>query len=251
MHDLENLGIRNIILTSGTLSPLESFAFEMQIPFPIRLENSHIISPSQIWIGVIKSGPTNKKLNCNYEQRSNIDYIMELGNTVVNFSKQISFGVLVFFTSYTILQNCLEKWGWSSDMQFKPPVLDDKGKKLKPNNYNPSSGADIKNLKVFTPGAVIFNQNESSTETIISRLLKFKFIIVEPRSSADLTATLSEYKTRVLDTSKNGAIMFAVMRGKVAEGLDFADKFGRGVIITGLPFPSAVIFYLFLFLILD
>lgn len=29
----------------------------------------------------------------------------------------------------------------------------------------------------------------------------------------------------------------AVCRGKVSEGLDFADKNGRAVIITGLPFP--------------
>ncbi len=31
--------------------------------------------------------------------------------------------------------------------------------------------------------------------------------------------------------------MFAVCRGKISEGIDFADNNGRGVIITGLPFP--------------
>jgi len=30
MNDLRHLGIRNIILTSGTLSPLDAFAYEMQ-----------------------------------------------------------------------------------------------------------------------------------------------------------------------------------------------------------------------------
>jgi regulator of telomere elongation helicase 1 len=30
--------------------------------------------------------------------------------------------------------------------------------------------------------------------------------------------------------------MFAVCRGKISEGIDFADNNGRGVIITGLPF---------------
>ena len=29
----------------------------------------------------------------------------------------------------------------------------------------------------------------------------------------------------------------AVCRGKVAEGLDFADENGRAVLITGLPYP--------------
>ncbi len=32
--------------------------------------------------------------------------------------------------------------------------------------------------------------------------------------------------------------MFAVCRGKISEGIDFADDNGRAVIVTGLPFPS-------------
>ncbi len=31
--------------------------------------------------------------------------------------------------------------------------------------------------------------------------------------------------------------MFAVCRGKISEGIDFADDNGRAVIVTGLPFP--------------
>lgn len=31
--------------------------------------------------------------------------------------------------------------------------------------------------------------------------------------------------------------MFAVCRGKISEGIDFADNNGRAVIVTGLPFP--------------
>lgn len=31
--------------------------------------------------------------------------------------------------------------------------------------------------------------------------------------------------------------MFAVCRGKISEGIDFANDNGRAVIVTGLPFP--------------
>ena len=31
--------------------------------------------------------------------------------------------------------------------------------------------------------------------------------------------------------------MFAVCRGKMSEGIDFSNDNGRGVIITGLPYP--------------
>ena len=40
-------GVRSVVLTSGTLAPMTSFASELGIPFPIQLEANHIISPSQ------------------------------------------------------------------------------------------------------------------------------------------------------------------------------------------------------------
>lgn len=36
----------------------------------------------------------------------------------------------------------------------------------------------------------------------------------------------------------NGALMFAVCRGKVSEGLDFTDNRARAVICVGIPFPN-------------
>lgn len=45
---LRHLRLRSILLTSGTLAPLEGFAHELQMPFEIRLQNPHIISPSQV-----------------------------------------------------------------------------------------------------------------------------------------------------------------------------------------------------------
>ena len=33
-------------------------------------------------------------------------------------------------------------------------------------------------------------------------------------------------------------MLFAVCRGKVSEGLDFSDRAGRGVVITGIPFSA-------------
>ena len=47
MRALEALKVRCVLLTSGTLSPLDSFAQELQLEFPISLENPHVIDESQ------------------------------------------------------------------------------------------------------------------------------------------------------------------------------------------------------------
>ena len=39
---------RSIILTSGTLSPMDSFQSELGVPFPIQLEASHVIAAKQV-----------------------------------------------------------------------------------------------------------------------------------------------------------------------------------------------------------
>ena len=44
------------------------------------------------------------------------------------------------------------------------------------------------------------------------------------------------YFADVSSSSTKGAALFAVCRGKVSEGLDFADAKGRAVVITGLYF---------------
>lgn len=46
-----------------------------------------------------------------------------------------------------------------------------------------------------------------------------------------------DFYDRVKNPVYKGAIFMAVCRGKVSEGLDFADINGRAVIVTGLPYP--------------
>lgn len=48
--------------------------------------------------------------------------------------------------------------------------------------------------------------------------------------------TMTDYYANINDPRTKGAIFMAVCRGKVSEGLDFADMNGRAVIITGLPY---------------
>ncbi len=58
--------------------------------------------------------------------------------------------------------------------------------------------------------------------------------------SDEFQAAAEDYKAKLKDPSSRGAIFFAVCRGKVSEGLDFSDRAGRAVVITGLPFAMVM-----------
>lgn len=70
-----------------------------------------------------------------------------------------------------------------------------------------------------------------------AQIQRCKQIFIEPKSKDVFIDTMNGYYAKIADPGSKGAIFMAVCRGKVSEGLDFADQNGRAVIITGLPFP--------------
>ncbi|TVU34335.1 hypothetical protein EJB05_16166 [Eragrostis curvula] len=208
MEEFLKLGVRSIILTSGTLSPLDSLAMELNLEFPVRLENPHVISPDQIWVGVVPVGPSGHALNSSYRTRETIQYKQELGSAIVNFARIVPDGLLVFFPSYSMMDKCVEFW----------------------KNRN--------------------HANSSDENTIWQRICKHKQPVIEPRQSSNFPSAIEDYAAKLRDSSTSGAIFFAVCRGKnynfrnallkavVSEGLDFADRAGRAVIVTGMPFAT-------------
>ncbi|KAG6733763.1 hypothetical protein I3842_01G240500 [Carya illinoinensis] len=193
LEAFSKLGVGSVILTSGTLSPLDSFAQELKLEFPVRLENPHVITPSQIWAGVVPAGPSGCSFNSSYRNRDSIEYKQELGNAIVNFARIVPDGLLVFFPSYYILDQCIGCWK---------------------------------------------NMSHANSTTIWERICKHKKPVVEPRQSSLFPSSIEDYLAKLKDASASGAVFFAVCRGKVSEGLDFADHAGRAVVITGMPFAT-------------
>ncbi|XP_037894820.1 regulator of telomere elongation helicase 1 homolog isoform X2 [Glossina fuscipes] len=184
MEQLLNKNIRSIILTSGTLAPLKPLIAELALPVMQQLENPHIVSQSQVYVKIIGSGPDREPLMSNFQNRDNPKYVSSLGSTILNVARIVPDGLLVFFPSYPLLNQCVNSWQASG---------------------------------------------------LWADLSRFKPIFVEPKGKDDFLNTMEGFYESI--KSSKGACFMAVCRGKVSEGLDFADRNGRAVIITGLPFP--------------
>ncbi|ODN04388.1 Fanconi anemia group J protein, partial [Orchesella cincta] len=187
--------VHSIVLTSGTLSPMQSFESELGAEFPLKLEASHVIDKHQVWAGIIGTGPNGVSLNGSYQNTETLKYQDELGEILYRVCNTMPHGVLCFFPSYRMLDTLCNRW----------------------------------------------------TETnVMARIEKDKVVVKEPRSGPDsFQEAMDSFYEAIEESTKNsgcftrtGALFLAVYRGKVSEGLDFADNNARAVLCIGIPFPN-------------
>ncbi|KAF8944229.1 DNA-dependent ATPase of the nucleotide excision repair factor 4 complex [Haplosporangium gracile] len=69
---------------------------------------------------------------------------------------------------------------------------------------------------------------------ILTEAWKTKLIFVETPDSAETSIALDNYR-RACENGR-GAILLAVARGKVSEGIDFDHHYGRAVVMFGIPY---------------
>jgi regulator of telomere elongation helicase 1 len=238
MRELADMGLRSILVTSGTLSPIMSYSLELGIPFPLTLENPHIIKPHQVHIQVVGRGLNNKNLKSTYERRDDKEYLDELGHSLVELAKIIPGGMLIFFPSYGIMNKCTESWGgpapraWLGNQKGgsnrAASFFGPKGRNKAPSN----TGSRFSFPQISTH----FDAQQQGL-CIWKRLLSHKAIVVEPRSSSDMKDVIEDFDRYIAAKKSKGCILMGVCRGKISEGIDFADQRARAVIVTGIPFP--------------
>jgi regulator of telomere elongation helicase 1 len=110
----EILEARNngIIITSGTLSPIEGLESELKCQFAIKLENKHVIDQNQVHFSILPYSPRIKNLTYSLDSsnRNNINMQEDLGNTIIDLCKITPGGVLVFFTAFHYLKSTVCLW---------------------------------------------------------------------------------------------------------------------------------------------
>ncbi|XP_020576572.1 Fanconi anemia group J protein homolog [Phalaenopsis equestris] len=206
----------SVILTSGTLSPLNSFSSELGVRFDTCMEAPHVINAeSQLWAAVVSSGVGNIQLNASYRSADSYAFQDSLGATLEEICKIVPGGALVFFPSYKLLEKLHARWHktgqWSRLNAQKEIFIEPKGStnEFEPvlrGYYDVISGKS----KAFT----------GKNRLGLKRMLKH-----------------SSFKESHQNLNK-GAAFLAVCRGKVSEGIDFSDDNARVVVIVGIPFPN-------------
>ena len=203
---------RSVVLASGTLSPLETILplFDAKPPEAIeRYRCDHIVDPSRLLAMAVPSGPSGKAFDFRHPNRSDPALIADLGRALVNVCNVTPGGVVVFFSSFNYCEEVMRAWGRGGG----------------------------------TTGAGGGGHGGSGGDGVLERLKRTKDVYVEPRSATDVERVLAMYaasieKGKRPDVRPSGAVIFAVVGGKLAEGINFGDDMGRLVVMVGLPYPN-------------
>ena len=108
-----------IILTSGILSPFDFFESQLNHKFGIKYQGNHIIKNDQFIFKLItnyrlpKNNPTNKEKHTFYfsHNTKNLDFQYKIIGYLLNDLCRVTpGGILLFFTSFQKLNDCLSEW---------------------------------------------------------------------------------------------------------------------------------------------
>ncbi|KAI8900050.1 helicase C-terminal domain-containing protein [Globomyces pollinis-pini] len=182
---------RSVVFAGGTMEPISEFVTEL-VPYldcqKLHFFScGHVIPKEQLVTISLSHGPGGVEFDFRHGNRDNPKMINEAGNTIANLCNIIPGGIVVFFSSYSVLETIAKAW---------------------------------KNMNIWT------------------RIEKKKQIFVESTTSTE--DTLQKYSNIIAEplNGKTGAILLAVVGGKLSEGINFSDDLGRCVIMMGLPYAN-------------
>ncbi|KXZ49955.1 hypothetical protein GPECTOR_18g113 [Gonium pectorale] len=87
----------SVVLTSGTLAPLDSFASELGTEF-------------HVWAGVVTRGPGGSALSATFKESATFRFQDDSGEAVLRYCQVIPDGVLLFLPSYSLMDRLMTRW---------------------------------------------------------------------------------------------------------------------------------------------
>jgi len=195
---------RNVIITSGTLSPIEMYPKILCFAPSNITEISITLSRNAISPLIVTKGSDQMllkntkddlyetldiedknydKVTTSFTARTDPSVVRNYGNLVISLCKIVPDNMVVFFPSYIYMEEIITLWSESS---------------------------------------------------VMGEILENKLVFVETPDFRETTIALANYR-KACDMGR-GAVLFSVARGKVSEGVDFEHGYGRAVVMLGVPF---------------
>ncbi|KII74293.1 Fanconi anemia group J protein [Thelohanellus kitauei] len=181
---------RCVVLASGTLSPMNSFAPELGSPFDVAFQTSNYLLPGQAVVYTLGVDTANHPLRLTFNHVNNLKHQDEVGAIVLSICEIVMGGVLCFFPSYSVMEKFYRRWEMTD---------------------------------------------------VINSISKIKVVFCEQRGmkTSDVDEMIDSYFSFCKITRRTtGAVLFAVCRGRISEGIDFRDNRARAVITLGIPYPN-------------
>uniref|UniRef100_A0A914ZE30 ATP-dependent helicase C-terminal domain-containing protein n=1 Tax=Panagrolaimus superbus TaxID=310955 RepID=A0A914ZE30_9BILA len=128
----------SVILASGTLSPTATLKTELGLKFDLEMKGEQGIPKEQIFASVVSKGASGNPFRCTYDNMKNGEFYIELLKSIRDVCKTVPKGVLVFVSSYHVLDE-IRKY-----MNFENLKADiEKHKKI---FFEPKRSTDFKNV---------------------------------------------------------------------------------------------------------
>eukprot|EP00958_Prasinococcus_capsulatus_P017004 scaffold1906_cov403-Prasinococcus_capsulatus_cf.AAC.5 len=121
---------RSVLLVGGTLQPWEELTTQLfpHVPSDRMLQFScdHIVPKQNILALAVPAGPSGRRINLSYQNRSREDVKLELGRFLLNVCRVVPDGVVCFFPSFEYekeLRECWKRSGLLSQIASRKPIL--------------------------------------------------------------------------------------------------------------------------------
>lgn len=202
--------VHSVILAGGTMDPLDDFRAQL-FPSPDLVDRiqefscGHVIPSDQLQMLILpRSRPAGPEYTMTFDKRHDRQLLLDIGESLILMCSVVPDGVVVFFSSYGYLESVLKVW-----------------------------------------------EEDLSGRHIMERLRSLKAIFNEPRESQPgaLESMLNRYQQSINRASsaadgkeekqQTGALLFAVVGGKLSEGINFSDGLGRLIVMIGMPYPNS------------
>ncbi|KAJ3847929.1 helicase C-terminal domain-containing protein [Lentinula lateritia] len=105
---------RAVIIAGGTMSPISDVQNQLFSHLPLeritRFSCGHIVPPENVLTVAVTKGPSGRELDLRAGKQGDSSTLTDLGQIILNFTRIIPAGMIVFFPSYKFLDNAKSAW---------------------------------------------------------------------------------------------------------------------------------------------